>query len=92
MIIIDSIQMLDNLGLVVHAEKSVFIPQPKLIFLRFVIDSVTMIVTLPENKIRKIQELLSFAIHNACFTWIRNIARLISYLLSSLPAVKWGGS
>ena len=30
--VLDSIQMLDNLGLVIHPEKSVFIPQQKMIF------------------------------------------------------------
>ena len=31
--VLDPIQMLDNVGLVIHPEKSVFIPQQKMIFL-----------------------------------------------------------
>ena len=44
--VIDSIKLLDDLGLVVHPEKSVLIPQQKITFLGFVIDSIKMIVRL----------------------------------------------
>ena len=47
--------MLDNPGLVIHPEKSVFIPQQKMIFLGFVIDSVRMIVMLTEDNIHKLK-------------------------------------
>ena len=82
--------MLDKIGLVLHPEKSVLIPQQKMIFLGFVIDSVKMIVTLTKDKIHKIKELLTFTLHNASSLRIREIARLIGYLVSSLPAVKCG--
>ena len=49
-----------------------------------------MIVTLTEDKIHKIKELLTFTLHNASSLRIREIARLIGYLVSSLPAVKYG--
>ena len=52
--IIDNIKMLDDIGLVVHPEKSVLILQRKSTFLGFVIDSVNMIVRLTEDKIFKI--------------------------------------
>ena len=53
--VLDSVQMLDNLGLVIHPEKSVFIPQQKMIFLGFIIDSVRMIVMLTEDNIHKLK-------------------------------------
>ena len=53
--VLDSVQMLDNLGLVIHPEKSVFIPQQKMIFLGFIIDSVRMIVMLTEGNIHKLK-------------------------------------
>ena len=87
--VLNSIQMLDNLGLVIHPEKSVFIPQQKMIFLGFVIDSVRMIVMLTEDTIRKLKDLLTFAMDNAHFLRIRDVARLIGHLVSSLPAVKY---
>ena len=63
--VLDSIQMLDSLMLVIHPEKSVFIPLQKIVFLVFVIDSVRMIVMLTEDKIHKLKDLLTFIIHKA---------------------------
>ena len=88
--VLDYIQMLDKIGLLIHSKKSALIPQQKMIFLGFVIDSVKMILTLTEDKIHKIKELLTFTLHNASSLRIREIARLIGYLVSSLPAVKYG--
>ena len=53
--VLDSVQMLDNLGLVIYPEKSVFIPQQKMIFVGFIIDSVRMIVMLTEDNIHKLK-------------------------------------
>ena len=54
--VLNSVQMLDNLGLVIHPEKSVFIPQQKMIFLGIVIDSVVrMVVMLTEDNIHKLK-------------------------------------
>lgn len=53
--VLDSVQMLDNLGLIIHPEKSVFIPQQKMIFWGFVIDSVRMVVMLAEDSIHKLK-------------------------------------
>jgi len=44
--------MLNDIGLVVRPEKSVVIPQQKIAFLGFVIDSVKMIVRLTEDDIQ----------------------------------------
>ena len=49
--VIDPIKMLDDLGLVIHPEKSVLIPQQTIAFLGFVIDYIKMIVRLTEDKI-----------------------------------------
>ena len=88
--VIDSIKILDDLGLVVHPEKSILIPQQKIIFLGFVIDSIKMIVRLTEDKICKTKEVLLSAIHNSHSVKIRDIARIIGYLTSSFPGVKYG--
>ena len=87
--VIDSIKLLDELGLVIHPEKSVLIPQQKVTFLGFVIDSIKMIVRLTEDKIRKIKEVLLSAIHNSHSVKIRDLARIIGYLISSFPGVKF---
>ena len=79
--VIDSIRMFDDLGLVVHPEKSVLIPQQKITFLGFVIDSIKMIIRLTEHKIHKTKEVLLSAILNSHSVKIRDIARIIGYLI-----------
>ena len=88
--VIDSVRMFDNIGLVIHPEKSLVIPQQKITFLGFVIDSVKMIVRLTEGKICKIQERLQCTIQNSHSVKIRDIASLLGYMVSSLPAVRYG--
>lgn len=84
------LKFLDDLGLVVHPEKSVLIPQQKITFLGFVIDSIKMIVRVTEDNIRKTKEVLLSAIHNSHSVKIRDITRIIGYLISSFPGVKFG--
>ena len=88
--IIDSTRMFDDLGPVVHPEKSVLIPQQKISFLGFVIDSIKMIVRFTEDKIRKTKEVLLSAIRNSHSVKIRDIPRIIGDLISSFPGVKYG--
>ena len=88
--VIDPIKMLDDLGLVIHPERSVLIAQQKITFLGFVIDSIKMIVRLIEDKIRQSKEVLLCAIHNSHSIKIRDIARIIGYLISCFPGVKYG--
>ena len=76
---IDSTKMLDDIGLVVHPETSVLIPQLKITFLGFVIDSVKMIVRLTEC-----------TINNSHSVKIGYIAKIIGYMISNLPAVRYG--
>jgi len=72
------------------ALKSLLIPQQKITFLGFVIDSVNMIVRLTEDKIFKIKGILQCTIHNSHSVKIRDIARIVGYMVSSLPAVRYG--
>ena len=48
--------LLDNLGFVIHPVKSVLRPTKQLKFLGFCIDSESMTVTLPEEKVKKFQD------------------------------------
>ena len=66
---------------VIHPEESVFIPQEKMIFWVFIIDSVRMIVMPTEDKIHKLKDLLIFPMDNAHSLRIRDIARLIGHLV-----------
>ena len=55
--VIDAITLFENLGLVIHPDKSVVVPQQRLVFLCFVKDSVLMTVGLTSDKITKIKTL-----------------------------------
>ena len=84
-------QRLDSLGLVVHQEKSVFVPSQELVFLGFRLDSRTMTVSLPEDKVEKFgraaQDLLGDANPK-----IRQVAGLIGLMVAYSSAVEYGGA
>ena len=88
--VIAAITLFENLGLVIHPEKSVIVPQQRLVFLGFIIDSVLMTVSLTQDKKTKIKTLLSSLLENSCCVKIREVAKVIGHLISSLPGVKYG--
>ena len=72
--VVDTTKLIDKLGFVAHPEKSVFIPMQELVFLGFVLNSLTMQVRLTNEKATKLK--------NACQelltepqTTIRQVAR-----------------
>jgi len=87
---IDAITLFENLGLVIHPDKSVIVPQQRLVFLGFVTDSVLMTVRLTSDKITKIKTLLPCLLHHPYSVKIRDVAKVIGHLISSLPGVKYG--
>ena len=88
--IIAAITLFENLRLVIHPEKSVIVPQQQFVFLGFIIDSDLMTVSLTQDKITKIQTLLSSLRDNSFCVKIREVAKVIGHLISSLPVVKCG--
>eukprot|EP00794_Sanderia_malayensis_P011529 gene11530-12719_t len=86
--VVDTITLFDNLGFVIHPEKSQFIPKQQVTFLGFVIDSITMRVYLTDTR------RLSDDVKKICQTTndlsIEFIAQIIGYIVSSLPAVQYG--
>ena len=53
--VIDTITMFNNLGLVVHPEKSVLVPRQRLVFLDFILDSILMRITLTSEKASEVK-------------------------------------
>ena len=86
---IDTIIMLDKLGFVIHPDKSAFLPKQIIVFLGFTVNSVDMTVTLTDEKILKIETLILQVLNSEKVT-IREVARVIGYFISSLPAVRYG--
>ena len=82
----DTACLLQNLGFFIHEKKSVFIPTQMITFLGNVIDSVSMTVTLPKEKVDRIKdECLRLQKKNK--TSIREVSRIIGILVSSFSAV-----
>ena len=81
------VQILESLGFIINKEKSVLIPSQKMVFLGYVIDSVEMTVSLPEEKLNKLKEqTLSLREKPQCS--IRELAHVIGLIVSSFPAIK----
>ena len=81
------VQILESLGFITNKEKSVLIPSQKIVFLGYVIDSVAMTVSLPEEKLNKLKEqTLSLSWKPQCS--IRELAHVIRLIVSSFPAIK----
>ena len=87
--VIDTTVLLDKLGLVVHPEKSTFIPTQVLTILGFVINSVTMTIQLTREKATSLQNVCTELLENSSPS-IREVASVIGKLVSSFPGVMHG--
>ena len=86
----DTFLQFDSLGFIIHPDKSVFIPTQRLVLLGFVIDSVTMTVTLPPGNILSVKTgCTSLRDGNSPLT-IREVAQVIGKLIASFPGVMYG--
>ena len=75
------------MGFIINKEKSVLIPSQKMVFWGYVIDSVALTVSLPEEKLNKLKEkTLSLWEKPRCS--IRELAHVIGLIVSSFPAIK----
>ena len=87
--VIDTTVLFEKLGLVVHPEKSVFIPTQVLTILGFVLNSVTMTLQLTGEKSTGLQRVCTDLL--ACPSpSIREVASVIGKIVSSFPGVMHG--
>ena len=84
-----AIRLLQRLGFTIHCDKSQLEPSTIAIFLGFVINSVTMLVTLTEEKKTKLTALIEKLLSKRTST-IRLVASVIGKFVSSLPASLYG--
>ena len=89
MALIETIKLFDDLGFVINAQKSSFIPCKCLKYLGFCIDTEHMITYLPESKKTKIKASCISLIQCESPT-IREVARVIGSIVTTFPAVKFG--
>ena len=83
------IKLFQTLGFKVNSEpKSDFTPTQNMEFLEFVIESVTMTITLNNNKKQKLKMLCANLLNRV--TTIRTISQVLGKITSSFPATKFG--
>ncbi len=87
--VIDTVSTFDTIGFVTHPNKSVFTPTQELIFLGFLLNSITMTVRLGPEQANKIRN-ACLELKNSKGATIREVARVIGLLTSSFPGVQFG--
>ena len=78
--------LLENLGFIISYLKSVLIPATQMEFLGFLIDSQTMTLALPRDKVRKVKKECQSVLNYPQVT-VRELAKLIGHLTSTIQAV-----
>ena len=86
---IDTIQLFDKVGFIVHPKTSVFKPVHIITFLGFVLDSVAMRVYLTSDRAASINNACSSLLTNPKSS-IRDLAHLIGLITGSFPGVMLG--
>ena len=81
-----AIELLESLGFTLNQEKSILTPTQTIEFLGFTINSNTMTISLPNEKITKLQKLCR-QIMSASKPKLRSIAQLLGLLESYRPAI-----
>ena len=87
--VIDTFLQFDDLGFIIHPEKSVFIPSQELILLGFIINSIDMTITLTPEKKLALQHLCVSLLSKHTPT-IREVVQVIGKIISSFPGVAHG--
>ena len=82
----DTVCLVTNLGFTIHPVKSVLQPQQKIDFLSFVLDSITMTVTLTDAKAMKVRSACENLLLQKPAT-ICSVTQVIGFLVSSFHAV-----
>jgi hypothetical protein len=85
--------LLTYVGFHLHKDKSVRNPTQRILFLGFIIDSRTLTLEIPHEKLVAIQDLVRSAlqiIDDESSTPIRFLAQVVGKLISLLPATRYG--
>ena len=87
--IVDTTNLLTNLGLCPHEDKSVTIPTQIIQHLGFVLNSIDMTVSLTEGKISTLTQIAQLVLSKSEMP-IRLVAKLIGHMVSCFPGVEFG--
>lgn len=87
--IVETVKVLDNLNFVTHPEKSVLIPTQKIVFLGFILNSITMTVSLTPEKAKKVKLAVTH-LHSCRTPQIREVAQVIGFIISTFAGAMYG--
>lgn len=80
----------DSLGFTIHPVKSVFLLSQRLVLLGFLIESVTMTVTLTPEKSLSVKKACASLLEGNSLPTIREVPQVIGKLIASFPGVMYG--
>ena len=86
--IFETVQLVDSLGFTVHPEKSVLFPTQEIVFVGFIINSVSMTIRLTPEKAEDIVKKCLIILSCDKIT-IRDLAKLIGKMVASEPGVQY---
>ena len=87
--VIETVSLVDQLGFVVHPDKSVLQPTQEITYLGFILNSKTMTVSLTKDKAKGIRKECK-TLSGKTSPTIREVAQVVGKLVASLPAVLFG--
>ena len=87
--VVDTVKVLDNLNFVTHPEKSVLLPTQVFAFLGFLLNSITMTVSIMPEKAEKLK-LAVTRLLSCGMPLIREFAQVIGRIISTFPGVMYG--
>ena len=83
-----TVALFKNVGFIIHPDKSVLQPVQRLVFLRFILDSLLMIVRLTPEKATKLKD-MCLKLFLTTFASLQEIAEVIGLIVSSFPGVMY---
>ena len=85
----ETCRIFQELGFIVYPIKLQFEPSQITTFLGFIINTINMTVSLPENKCRELSQMCTEVLESSQLS-IRDVAVLIGKMISALPATEFG--
>ena len=86
---IDTTTSLDKVGFIIHPEKSVLLPTQTITFLRFILNSSLMQVTLTPERALKLKKNACENLLAAASPCIRDVAKVLGLMVFCFPGVMY---
>ena len=83
---VTTLKLLENLGFMVNYQKSCLTPDTKMEFLGFMVDSLTLTLALPRDKVKRVRRECQALMTSPQVT-VRQLAKVIGHLTSTIQAV-----